>query len=99
MVDHTASSKLHGLNTITTTKIELTVRLFYDFHLIRYVLAALAVADLPGKGWGLFYDERLGTAQFVYIREANELNTGSVVRLWDTLRMLATPTMELSHDT
>ncbi len=103
LMRHTAYSAHHPLtkvgpwSTVTTTKIEIIAADIRHLHLIEYVLAALAVADLPGKKWTVHHDG--GSVRMVFTRPSDDLRIPKVEKVKSALTNLVLPTMELSHDT
>ncbi len=102
LVRHSASSRMrpgysagYSADILTTTKIEIIAVDIEHLHLIEYVLAALAVADLPGKEWHMFCDG--GSARLMFTRPSDALNIEAVKRLKSTIRNLAVPHLETAH--
>ena len=94
-LSHLVTSRQEGSTTITTTRFEITARNIRDIHLIEYVIAALAIADLPTRKWDVFHDG--GSARLVFSRPGSKLCIGDVVKLRHVLKSLATPTTEPAH--
>ncbi len=97
MMDHVASSRAERAPSgeflvHTTTRIDITATSVKHLHLIKYVLVALALVDLPNKKWVVHHDG--GSARMIFTRPNDVLCIEEVRDLKDIIMSLATPRLE-----